>query len=145
VSAAPSGSDVPPDAAPRALPRGAFDLVFDMQCFHVLREGSAAHEEHAARVVHDLLKAGGTAVVVVGACVPDGGSAAGATGTLGPPQLAQADLVRPLSATGLTLESITLTKFNTTPHYDAMPGGPPQAWVGVFRKPDPPREKVACV
>ena len=107
-----------------------------MQCFHVLREGSAADEAHAARVVADLLRPGGAAVVVVGACPPGGGPEvpAGGPAVAGPPRLTRDDLVRPLTACGLALESIALTRFNPTPHYASLPGGPPEARVAVFRK-----------
>ena len=40
------------------LNRDSYDIVFDMQCFHVLRESSLEEEEQAVHIITDLLESG---------------------------------------------------------------------------------------
>lgn len=115
-----------------------YDLVFDMQCYHVLR---LIDENKTATNIYRALKSSGTAVVVVGAALPDRNninmSADGkdAQGRPGPPLLTLDQLRVPLERTGLTTVQLSLSRFNSTPHYANLPGGlAPLAWMGVFRK-----------
>ena len=143
------------------LHRGTYDLLFDMQCFHVLRENSSQDEEQAVHIITDLLKPGDamlnskhiliihvTHFVLLGACLlKPGGVAVVVAGALtkenenltipGPPKLTKEELLKPFLATGdLCLESCTIQRFCATPYYTATfpDSKPPEAWVSVFRK-----------
>jgi len=105
---------------------GGYDFVFDMQCYHVLREIDA---EKAVMLVVNCLKKGGVALVVVGA---DEGIFD--PSKPGPPRLSWPELVCPFIAKGLSLEDVKLLRFNATPAYEQHAGGPPCAWAASFRK-----------
>ena len=109
------------------IDRDSFDFVFDMQCFHVLRD---IDEEKSCQVIFDLLKPGGIAMVVTGALCPDGSEA---PLNPGPPALTKDALLLPFQSTGFELVSIKLSRFNTTVSYGRH-DKPPLAWVGVFKK-----------
>ncbi len=120
------------------IAENAYDLVFDMQCYHVLR---LINEGKVATNINRALKPCGTALVVVGAALPDSNnrtiSADGndTQGKPGPPLLTIDQLRVPLERAGLTTVQLSLSRFNSTPHYASLPGGlAPLAWMGVFRK-----------
>jgi SAM-dependent methyltransferase len=108
------------------LQAGTFDFVFDMQCFHILRD---VNERAARDAIIMLLRPGGRAMVVTGAK-----SAVEPPLVPGPPVLTEDEVTTPFVKAGLVLESIHQTRFNLTPHYSSL-AAPPLAWVAVFRKP----------
>ena len=99
---------------------GKYDLVFDMQCFHCLRD---IDETAAAEVIKKLLSPRGTAVVVCGAEV-EGEQARG------PPRVARDDFLRPF-ASKLSVVSCELGRFNPTACYGDE--GPASCWIAVVR------------
>lgn len=144
-SADTTGGLIASDGGNERLAKGEFDMVFDMQCYHVLREASRGDEKQAARVIADLLKPGGVAMIVAGALTTPTTTTTPTSTTAtvthvvvpGPPKLTKNELIDPLLATGLLLESISLQRFSPTEYYTAnMPNGEaPEAWVAIFRKP----------
>lgn len=106
---------------------GSFDLVFDMQCFHFLRD---IDRDGAVEAISNCLKPGGTAVIVVGAPNPE------AANGPGPCRLTRQEFVDDFAAGAADLElvSLTLSSFNPTPFYDAHFSRPPPCWIGTFRK-----------
>lgn len=106
-----------------------YDLVFDMQCFHFMRD---VDKEGAVGAISRCLKPGtGVAVVVVGAPNPD------ATTAVGPCRLTREEFEADFSKSDLELVSLTLSAFNPTPYYDAHFPRPPPCWIGCFRKRGP--------
>ena len=102
---------------------GKYDLVFDMQCFHCLRE---VDENAAAAVIEKLLIPGGIAVVVCGASV-EGEQARG------PPRVARDDFLRPfVSMLKLSVVSFELGRFNSTVFYGSS--NPPACWIAVLKR-----------
>jgi SAM-dependent methyltransferase len=119
-----------------AIQEASYDFVFDMQCFHCLRD---IDEGKAARVIAAALRPGGCAMVVVGAVDPSSSDgehvSASSVGKPGPPQLTLEMLRRPLEVAGLTTVQLSLSRLSPTPHYAVLPHVlPPLAWVGVFQK-----------
>lgn len=108
----------------------AYDLVFDMQCFHVLR---TIDQDRISRVMHGLLKPGGHIIVVVGALDSELESKVRKAGFNGPPQLTKAEVTEPFEKLGLSLLSLQSSRFNMTPHYKLL-GEPPLCWVALFQK-----------
>ena len=104
----------------------SFDLVFDLQCFHIIRE---VNETAAASAIYKALRPGGCAVVVAGAA-----SESEPPLIPGPPVLSEHQLIHPLQCAGLELESLEQSRFNNTAHYSARPQ-PPLCWVAIFRRP----------
>lgn len=120
-----------------AITENGYDLVFDMQCYHVLR---LIDETKVATNIYRALKPTGTAVVVVGATLPNRDNDSvesdgkGVQGKPGPPLLTLDQLRLPLERAGLTTVQLSLSRFNPTPHYASLPGGlAPLAWMGIFR------------
>jgi hypothetical protein len=118
------------------LSEEGYDFVFDMQCFHCLRD---IDESRAASVIAAALRPGGYAMVVVGAVDSSSNNAKDATATNvgkpGPPQLTLDMLRCPLEAAGLTAVQLSLSRLSPTPHYATLPHAlPPLAWVGIFQK-----------
>lgn len=101
---------------------GEFDFVFDMQCFHVLRD---IDEVRASVVIFNLLKPGGYAMVVTGARTSDEEPL-----NPGPPMLSKEQLLNPFLSLGLELIEISMSRFNSTVAYLQ----PPRCWVSLFRK-----------
>jgi SAM-dependent methyltransferase len=124
-----------PDLFSTKLAPGSYDLVFDMQCFHCLRE---INEALAAEVIYTALKPQGYAMVVVGAADPSYDDIV-EDPLPGPPMLWLHELRKPLEAAGLTTVQLSLSRLSPTPQYDVpVPrnplGLPPLAWVGLFQK-----------
>lgn len=117
--------DFPEDA-------GSYDFVFDMQCFHILRE---VDEARVVDVVYTALKTGGHAMVVAGA-VPLEGNVEPPLSP-GPPRLTRNEVVQPFLHRGFELVDISRSRFNGTPTYSKM-SAPPECWVAIFRKPSSP-------
>jgi len=106
-----------------------YELLFDMQCFHVLRE---IDEKRAVEFIKDcLIPDRGVAVVVVGASISDDGEEEAATGKPGPPRIKRKDFLRAFLGTELTVESCELDAFNPTPSYGSSP---PPCWVAVLKR-----------
>lgn len=99
----------------------AYDLVFDCQCFHVLRD---VDEDRLARTMARLLRPGGVLVMLAG-------NAGEEARTPGPPVLTRKEATAALLRAGLDLVSLEETRFDPTPAYGATP---PLAWLAVFRK-----------
>ena len=111
-----------------------YDLLFDMQCFHVLRE---IDENRAVAFIKDcLIPDRGVAVVVVGACTSEEEEEGATTG---PPRIKRADFLRAFLGTELTVESCELGVFNPTLFYGSSP---PPCWVAVLRRRSMQEEKV---
>jgi SAM-dependent methyltransferase len=104
---------------------GSFQLVFDLQCFHVVRE---IDERKAAEVIARLLGTSGIAVVVVGAAIDEIDE--DQIKHPGPPRLTK-DFVSPLLLEGLELISLNLSQFDSTPAYGSAP---PPCYVAVLKK-----------
>lgn len=125
------------DLLDTVISENCYDLVFDMQCFHVLR---LIDERKAATNISRALKPSGKVVVVVGAALPDDTRSISADGKdsqgrPGPPLLTLDQLRLPLEQAGLTTIQLSLSRFNSTPTYANLPGGlAPLAWMGVFQK-----------
>jgi SAM-dependent methyltransferase len=108
--------------------KGAFDFVFDMQCFHVVR---SIDESRAVDVLYSVLRPGGRAMVVVGAPLEAGEPVF----VNGPPILTQEELLAPFLGRGFELIRIYSSRFNDTPKYSAELPHPPRCWVALFQKP----------
>lgn len=100
----------------------AYDLVFDCQCFHVLRQ---VDEARLARTMARLLRPGGQLVIMAG-------NAAEPERNPGLPVLTRTECTAALQAAGLRLEALEETRFDPTPLYG---DNPPLAWLAIFRKP----------
>jgi SAM-dependent methyltransferase len=115
----------------KTLEKESFDIVFDMQCFHVLRK---INERKACEVIYNLLKKGGKLMIVVGASTepyskdcPKGDS----DNVKGPPKITIDDFLIPLTKVGMKAISIKLSRFNKTAVYGDLP---PYCWIGIFEK-----------
>lgn len=100
----------------------AYDLVFDSQCFHIVRQ---VDEARIARTIARLLRPGGRLVMLAG-------NAGESPRSPGPPVLTRAECTTALQDAGLQLESIEETRFDPTALYGE---NPPLAWLAIFRKP----------
>lgn len=105
---------------------GNFDFVFDMQCFHVLRD---MDQNTIVETMLNLLKPGGYLMVVTGAHSVTALSAE----FKGPPQLLEEEVIEPFQSRGLSLLSLHQSRFNMTAHYALLPEVP-SCWVALFRK-----------
>jgi 2-polyprenyl-3-methyl-5-hydroxy-6-metoxy-1,4-benzoquinol methylase len=111
------------------LNRETFDLVFDLQCFHVVR---FIDEDRASNLIYNLLKPNGKLMVVCGADIDVNNMDSICNNSVsGPPRLKPDDFIIPLVKSGLKVLSIKLTKFNTNENYGE---NPPLCWVGLFEK-----------
>jgi SAM-dependent methyltransferase len=118
--------------SPDALKKvGTYDFVFDMQCFHVLRD---ANEAHIVSVMCSLLNPGGHLMVVAGALPADTEPSPSSVELFkGPPRLSETEVTAPFTNSGLTVVSIYQSRFNMTSHYTLLPE-PPLCWVVLFKK-----------
>ena len=113
---------------PAEIERGAFDFVYDAQCFHCLREhGEAA----AVRAVAELLKPGGLMLVLTGN---------DAEPPCGPAVLSKTELLAAFTGgeggKGLfELVAVRESRFDPTPAYDKLPR-PPLSWECLLRRTD---------
>lgn len=101
---------------------GAFDFVYDSQCFHCLRE----HDEAAAvEAIASLIVTGGKLMVLTGNDrEPE----------VGPSVLSQQELEGAFVGSGLfELVEIQEGRFDLTPGYAGLPVCP-LCWVAIFRK-----------
>eukprot|EP00802_Teleaulax_amphioxeia_P012531 Tamp_12574.p1 GENE.Tamp_12574~~Tamp_12574.p1 ORF type:complete len:593 (+),score=125.76 Tamp_12574:196-1779(+) len=99
---------------------GAFDLIVDIQCFHVLR---AVDLKRFVHVIKQNLKCGGLYFVMTGNDKePD----------VGPTILSKHQVTSPFSSF-CDVETIFETRFDNTPHYEAL-SQPPLAWCALFRR-----------
>lgn len=115
----------------KILNKESFDIVFDMQCFHVLRK---INEQKACEVIYDLLKKGGKLMIVVGASLDvynRENPVIDAENINGPPKINIDDFLIPLTKVGLKALSIKLSRFNKTSFYGDLP---PYCWIGIFEK-----------
>lgn len=104
-----------------------YDLVFDMQCYHFLRDIDKAS---AILAITRCIKPSGIAVIVVGAP-----SDVDTTATVsGPCRLSREEFVGDFAGTDLRLLSLSLERFNPTIYYAEKFGQPPPCWVAVFGK-----------
>jgi len=109
----------------------SFDVLFDMQCFHVLRN---LNENKAVEIMYDLLKKKGKLMIVVGACLESYAKddmQNNSENNYGPPKIFIDDFLIPLTNKGFKALSVKLSRFNTTKVYGDTP---PFCWVGVFEK-----------
>jgi len=110
------------------LDKESYDMVFDMQCFHVLRD---INESKAVNVIYNLLKKDGIAIIVVGAKHSDDND--DNVPKPGPSLLTREQLVFPFTNIGFELQSIELSTFNVTEFYLSM-DAIPECWIGIFKK-----------
>ena len=108
------------------LGKESYDMVFDMQCFHVLRD---INESKAVNVIYNLLRKDGIAIIVVGAKHSDNNDEP----KPGPSLLTKEQLVIPFTNVGFELCSIELSTFNVTEFYLSM-DAIPECWIAVFKK-----------
>lgn len=105
----------------------SYDIVFDMQCFHILR---GINESRSCQVIYDLLRKEGYAIIVVGAKLDN---AVIDESKPGPVFLTRDQLINPFISVGLKLISIEQSTFNSTEFYLTM-DEIPKCWIGVFKK-----------
>ena len=103
----------------------SYDIVFDMQCFHVLKD---INETRACEVIFNCLKKGGLAIIIVGAKFltieqPK----------TGPTLLTIEEFTTPFLKTGLQLVSIEVSEFNETEYYLTLENIP-KCYIGIFKK-----------
>jgi SAM-dependent methyltransferase len=109
----------------------SFDFIFDMQCFHVLKEINC---DLFCDIVFKLLKKGGKIMIVVGANIDSYAKdkiMEKSENIKGPPKLFVDDFLIPFNKIGLKVISIKLSRFNSTIAYG---NEPPLCWVGIFEK-----------
>lgn len=111
------------------LGKESYDMVFDMQCFHVLRD---INESKAVNVIYNLLRKNGIAIIVVGAKHNDNNDDENVPKP-GPSLLTREQLVIPFTHVGFELCSIELSTFNVTEFYLSM-DAIPECWIAVFKK-----------
>ena len=109
------------------LKKSDYDVVFDMQCFHVLKN---INEKRSCQVIYDLLRKDGYAIIVVGANLDD---IVTNEVKIGPVLLTRNQFINPFISIGLELISIELSTFNVTDFYLTL-DTIPKCWVGVFKK-----------
>lgn len=115
----------------KSIEKESFDVLFDIQCFHVLRN---LNESKAVEIMFDLLKKGGKLMVVVGACLEPYAKDSVLSSTEnnnGPPKIFVDEFLIPLVSKGFKTLSVKLSRFNKTVVYG---DNPPFCWVGVFEK-----------
>ncbi len=113
------------------IQKESFDVVFDMQCFHVLRN---IDEEQAVDVIYYLLKKGGKIMIIVGASLEPYGKdmiREESENKKGPPKITIDEFLIPFTSKGFKVLSIKLSKFNKTEVYGE---NPPFCWIGIFEK-----------
>ena len=99
---------------------GAFDLIVDIQCFHVLR---CVDLPKLTRVVKENLRCGGLYFVMTGNDKePD----------VGPSVVSKREVLAPWIEF-CDVEAIFATRFDSTSHYNMLPR-PPLAWCALFRR-----------
>lgn len=100
-----------------------FDLLFDLQCFHILRQqGEAALVQVMAR----LIRPGGFLLCVTGSSEEPLDR--------GPPRLTRQEIEDAFRGSGLELIWLRAARFDPTPAYAPSGGEPPLAWRALFRK-----------
>ena len=104
----------------------SYDIVFDMQCFHVLKD---INESRSCEVIYNCLRKGGFAIIVVGAKVDPTIEIP----KVGPTLLSKEELINPFSKVGLELVSLELSTFNETDYYLSLPSIP-NCFIGIFKK-----------
>jgi len=113
------------------IEKETFDIVFDMQCFHVLR---TINEERAVNVIFNLLKKGGKIMIVVGASLEPyikNNRISNSENKNGPPKINIDDFLIPFTQIGFKVLSVKLSRFNKTISYGE---DPPFCWVGILEK-----------
>ena len=118
---------------PQHLTKAKFDLVFDSQCFHVLR---VHDEERAVAAIASLLvEETGLYLVLTGnADEPE----------VGPAVLSKEELVLAFTRTGLfRLLGCYTDRFDSTPFYETLPQRP-LAHVATFQRTSAPCERHAA-
>lgn len=109
--------------APEAALASRFDLLFDLQCFHILRQqGEAA----LVQVMAGLVRPGGFLLCVTGSSEEPSDR--------GPPRLTRDEIEGAFRGSGLELIWLHGARFDMTPTYAANGGEPPLAWRALFRK-----------
>ena len=99
---------------------GTFDLIVDIQCYHVLR---GVDLKRFVLVIKQNLKCGGLYLVMTGNDnEPD----------VGPTVLSKREVTSPFSSF-CDVEAIFETRFDATPHYETL-AQPPLAWCALFRR-----------
>lgn len=101
---------------------GGFDLVYDCQCFHVLRKEIG--ERPVADKIAQLVRPGGIFFTLVGNCNE---------AMTGPERLTKEELTDAF-ASHFEVLSIYETRFDMTEHYRENLPQPPLAWCGIFKK-----------
>ena len=99
---------------------GTFDLIVDIQCYHVLR---GVDLERFVLVIKQNLKCGGLYLVMTGN---------DKEADVGPTVLSKSEVTSPFSSF-CDVEAIFETRFDATPHYDTL-AQPPLAWCALFRR-----------
>lgn len=117
--------------------RGGFWLLFDCQCWHVLRlEVNSSSGSRGCAVsarYRQLLQPGGVLVVLCGRREEGGGNGDTGRRTDGPNEVSLAELRRAFSLeVGWIEREVVATHFDPTTAYERRPGGPPPAWAAVF-------------
>ena len=118
----------------RACHAGKYEFVLDIQVFHVLRLSA---EAEITSLISDLLVPGGMAMVVAGADTSDIPEVEDEPVLdPGPPMMTKSALIQSFAthAPGLSVVSITLSRFNQTPDYAARASRPPRCWVVLFQR-----------
>jgi SAM-dependent methyltransferase len=106
-----------------------FDFVLDLQCFHVLR---TVDETKAAHMIKRLMNPNAFCMIVTGAKL-DGEESNGSSDK-GPPKLTRTELLMPFVKQGLSLVSITKSRFNNTHYYQEwFQDGPPNCFIAVLQ------------
>ncbi len=138
--------------------KGKYDIVFDMQCFHVLRE---SNEMAIVNVICELVRPNGYIIVVAGnlnnsltyllthllthsGAINDEGSDDDDDDetAVGPPLLAKHMVIDPflsrMNEDGnnpcVELVNLTKSRFNSTAAYSANGTLPPRCWIALFRR-----------
>ena len=113
------------------IEKESFDVLFDMQCFHVLR---TKDENKSVEIMFDLLKKGGKLMIVVGASLEPYAKEniqTDSANNSGPPKIFIDDFLIPLTNKGFKALSVKLSRFNKTLAYG---DNPPFCWVGIFER-----------
>lgn len=109
--------------APETGLASQFDLLFDLQCFHVLRQQD---EAALVRVMAGLLRPGGLLLCVTGSSEE--------LTDRGPLRLTRDEIQDAFLGSGLELIWLRGASFDMTPTYAANGAEPPLAWSALFRK-----------
>jgi len=101
----------------------SFDFIFDLQCFHAIRNQNQAK---LVLIISALLRQGGYALIVTGN--------ANEPKERGPSRLREEEIREAFDGSGLELVWIREGRFDPTPAYEKSDELPPLAWKCLFKK-----------